>query len=333
VTVGDTGPAPAQQRSRPLRAIFFGTPEIAVPSLDALAALADVRLVITQPDKPAGRGLALAAPPVKTRALALGLRVEQPTKVRTPDFAESLRVVDADVAVVIAYGRILPRAVLDAPKRGCVNLHASLLPRWRGAAPIQWCIVHGDRETGISLMQMDDGMDTGPVLATRALAVGESQTAGELAVRLGALAADVVRDELPRVLRGELAAKPQDAERATMAPVLKKEDGRIAFAKRAREVHDLVRGMSPWPGAFTTSRGGAVIKVHRTGVVAEHGETHAPPGTVVVADARDGVHVACGGGGVVALLEVQAEGKKRVDAQAFANGRGVAVGDVLGGAP
>lgn len=320
------------------RAIFFGTPAIAVPSLEALATIAEVALVITQPDKPVGRHSEPVPPAVKVRARALGLPVEQPTKVRTPDFAERLRALDVDVAVVIAYGRILPRAVLDAPRKGCLNLHASLLPRWRGAAPIQWSIVHGDHETGITLMQMDEGMDTGPMLAKRHVVIGPDETSGDLAERLGRLAAEVVRDAVPAALRGELVATPQHDADSTSAPVLEKADGKIDFVKTARAVHDHVRGMSPWPGAFTHAPSGTQLKVHKTSVVTESGTkpgeplqpSVAPiPGTVLLADPKRGVHVAAGVGGVVALLDVQGAGKKRVDGASFAAGRGVKEGDVL----
>jgi methionyl-tRNA formyltransferase len=318
------------------RAIFFGTPEVAVPALDALVELCDVPLVVTQPDKPRGRGLQVVPTPVKARALGHGLTVVQPTKVRTPEFAASLRALDADVGVVIAYGRILTRAVLDAPRLGCVNLHASLLPRWRGAAPVQWAIVSGDAETGVCLMQMDEGLDTGPVLARRVTPIDPDETAGALLERIGRLAADVLRVELPRLLAGQLTPVPQDDARATHARVLEKSDGRVDFARPARAVHDHVRGMTPWPGAFTTLPDGATLKLHATRVVADAtpaGPGGAPPapGTVLVADARGGLAVACAPG-VVALEQVQAEGKKRVSGRDFAAGRGVAPGAVLGAA-
>jgi methionyl-tRNA formyltransferase len=192
-----------------VRAVFFGTPAIAVPALEALCERAEVVAVVCQPDRPAGRGLSLAAPEVKVAAERLGLPVHQPTKIKNDEFLGWLRGLEADVALVIAYGRILPPAVLAAPRRGCVNLHASLLPRFRGAAPIQWAIVRGESETGISLMQMDEGCDTGPVFLRRAIAIGENETAGELAPRLAALAAEVVRDHL-----GHPGADPRQGRRS-----------------------------------------------------------------------------------------------------------------------
>jgi methionyl-tRNA formyltransferase len=300
------------------RALFFGTPAFAVPSLDALCDVADVVRVFTQPDRPQGRGQRVAAPPVKERALSRGLTVEQPAKVRTPDFAASLRALEADVALVVAYGRILPRAVLDAPRRGCLNVHASLLPRWRGAAPVAWAVAHGDRETGVCLMQMDEGMDTGPVLACARTAIDPDETAGDLSERLSRLGGEVVRVELARFLAGELPAVPQATEGVTMAPLLEKEHGRIDFARPARAVHDHVRGMSPWPGAFATLAGER-IKVHRTRVVDEHGP-HGAPGTVL-----PGLHVACGEGRI-AIESVQRDGGKRLAADAFRAGQRLAEG-------
>jgi len=315
--------------SRP-RAIFFGTPDFAVPCLDALATVADVVLVVTQPDRPRGRGLELAPPPVKVRAEALGVSVVQPLKVRTPEFAASLRALDADIAVVVAYGRILPRAVLEAPRLGCVNVHASLLPRWRGAAPIQWAVARGDAETGVCLMQMDEGLDTGPVLARRATPIGPDETAGELAPRLAALGAELLREELPHHLAGALVPAPQDDAHHTLAPILEKAHGAIDWSASAQAVHDLVRGMSPWPGAFTRTPAGLTLKVHATRVAApvrEH--VGAAPGTVLSADRAGGLVVACGSG-ALALVEVQPEGKRRMSAVDYLAGRPLACGDVLG---
>lgn len=299
-----------------MRAIFFGTPQLAVPSLEAVHELADVVRVISQPDRPAGRGMKLRPPPVKARALELGLPVEQPKKVRTDDFAASLRELEADVAVVVAYGRILPRAVLDAPRRGCVNVHASLLPRWRGAGPIQWAIVHGDEETGVCLMQMDEGMDTGPVIACERTPIERDETAAELGARLAAMGAGLLTAKLPAWVAGELEATPQDDSGATLAPLLQKADGRLDWRKSAREVHDRVRGLYPWPGAFTEVDG-AVVKIHRTEVRSEAG-SGTEPGEVL-AVGPDGIEIACGRG-TVAILELQLEGKRRSSARDFLAG-------------
>lgn len=308
-----------------MRALFFGTPAIAVPALDALHAMADVVGVVCQPDRPAGRGMTVAHVPVKARALELGLSVEQPVKVRTPEFAEWVRSRDADVALVIAYGRILPPAVLSAPRKGCLNLHASILPKYRGAAPITWSIVRGESETGISLMQMDEGMDTGPVFSIHKLPIGAETTAGELTQELGQLAAEVVRGDLARALTGELTATPQDHAAATTAPILDKADGRIDWRKSAREVHDHVRGMNPWPGAFTVANG-KTLKVLEARIAASANPSE--PGSVIAAG-KDGVDVACGEG-VLRVLRGQLEGRKALPAAELASGRAVTVAMKLG---
>lgn len=310
-----------------MRALFFGTPAIAVPSLEALASIADVVGVVCQPDRPAGRGLALKAPPVKVKALELGLPVVQPEKVRTPEFAAWVADARADVALVIAYGRILPKAVLEAPRRGCMNLHASILPRYRGAAPITWAIVGGEAETGISLMQMDEGMDTGPVYAVHRAPIGPDTTADELAIDLGALAARVVREDLRRAVDGALALTPQDHEAATHAALLKKEDGRIRWERSARQIHDHIRGMTSWPGAFTTIDGKA-LKVLAARVESEADQAGAPPGTVVMAG-RGVVIVACGAG-AIQIMRAQAEGRKPLAAADLVAGRTLQTGMVLG---
>jgi methionyl-tRNA formyltransferase len=323
-----TTPASEEAPSRKaFRAVFFGTPEFAVPCLDALVEIADVAAVVCQPDKPKGRGLELAAPPVKERALELGLHVVQPTKLKTGEFAAWLREQKADVALVVAYGRILPKDVLEAPRLGCVNVHASLLPKYRGAAPITWAVVRGEPETGITLMKMDEGMDTGDMLEQFKTEIVADETAGDLAERLSALGALAVRKGLPKYVAGGYTPIPQDHSKATLAPMLKKEDGRIDFAKPARAVHDHVRGMSPWPGAFTTARG-KLLKVHATRVTDLPGDKKVAPGTVAFAD-KSRVIVACAER-AVELLRVQLEGKKAISGSDWIAGRGAAEGDVLG---
>jgi methionyl-tRNA formyltransferase len=299
-----------------------------VPALKALREVASVVAVVCQPDRPAGRGLEMRPPPVKRAAIELGLPVHQPAKIKTPDFAAWLRSLDLDVALVLAYGRILPQAVLDAPRCGCMNLHASILPAYRGAAPINWAIVRGETETGVCLMQMDAGMDTGPVLACHRIRIGEEETAGELADRMGQLAAEVVRRDLERAVRGELAPTPQDHARASYAPMLKKQDGVVPWGRSARQVHDHIRGMTPWPGAFSWLRG-KMLKIHKARVHSD--ETPAAPGTVVMCD-RAMVVVGCGAG-TVALEVVQMEGRRAINAGEMVSGRGIAVGDVLTGVP
>jgi methionyl-tRNA formyltransferase len=321
--------APAPGRPR---AVFFGTPAIAVPSLVALTEIADVVAVVCQPDKPAGRGLELKPPPVKEKALELGLSVHQPTKVRVPEFAAWLASLEADFALVIAYGRILPLGVLGAPKKGCLNLHASILPKWRGAAPITWALAAGDTKTGVSLMHMDEGMDTGPVFAVREIEIGPDTNAAELADRLAACAAEVTRLDVLRAVGGELVARPQEHAAATMARILEKKDGLVDFSRSAKAVHDHVRAMTPWPGAFAyvaTPAGPKLIKLLETRLA--EGAADAAPGTVVVAK-KDRLEIACGDGRV-ALLRGQLEGKKPLAAADLVAGRALALGALLGAEP
>jgi methionyl-tRNA formyltransferase len=312
-----------------LRALFFGTPAFAVPCLDALAEIAEIVGVVCQPDKPAGRGMELAAPPVKTRALALGAPVVQPAGrmgLRTGEFGAWVRAQNADVALVVAYGRILPKDVLEGPRLGCVNVHASLLPKFRGAAPITWAVVHGERESGVTLMLLDEGMDTGAMLAKYVTPIDPDETAGQLGERLAQIGAQAVRDGLPKFARGELTPEKQNDAEASLAPMLKKEDGRVDWTKRARAVHDHVRGMSPWPGA-TTTLAGKLVKLHKT-QVAGVARAGAKPGEVIVAD-KAHLIVACGEG-AVELSNVQLEGKKAVRGVEWVMGRGVKEADVLG---
>lgn len=308
-----------------MRAAFFGSPAFAVPCLDALAEIAEVVRVYTQPDRPAGRGMKLTPPAVKVRALELGIPVSQPTKVRTPEFAEELRALDLDVILVVAYGRILPKAVLEAPRCGCVNVHASLLPRHRGAAPIQWAIAMGDRETGVCLMKMDEGLDTGPVFARRTLAIRDDHDAHSLAEELSKLGAELVRTELPRVVRGELEAVPQPEEGATYARLLEKSDAILDFRRSARALYDHARGMRPWPGAETTLDGER-LKILRC--VALDESTDETPGEIVRASA-EGIDVATGEG-ILRLLEVQLPGKKPITAAQLVSSRNDLVGRTLG---
>ena len=308
-----------------MRALFFGTPQFAVPCLDALGEIAEVVGVVCQPDKPSGRGMQLAPPPVKVRATERGWNVVQPTKLRTGEFGAWVREQRADVALVVAYGRILPKDVLEGPRLGCVNVHASLLPKYRGAAPITWAVVRGETETGITLMQLDEGMDTGPMLEKFRLAIGPDETAGELSERLAVLGAEATRRGLPKYVAGEYAPEKQDDAQATLAPMLKKEDGVVDWSKPARAVHDHARGMSPWPGAHTTLAG-KVVKLHSTRVAAV--AKAARPGEVILADKAHLV-VACGEG-ALELAQVQLEGKKAVRGVDWVMGRGVKEGDVLG---
>lgn len=309
-----------------VRALFFGSPAFAVPSLEALTGVTEVVGVVCQPDKPAGRGLSLTPQAVKVRALELRLPVVQPTKLRTGEFGAWARAQGADVALVVAYGRILPREVLDAPRLGCVNVHASLLPKYRGAAPITWAVVEGEKETGVTLMKLDEGMDTGPTFARVVTPIGPGETASQLGERLAHLGADAVTQWLARYLSGEVTLTAQDDSLATLAPVLHKHDGRVDWNNSAARVHDHVRGMSPWPGASTLARG-RVVKLHASQIV-QGTRAGDRPGLVVVAD-KSHVLVACAQD-YLALTSVQPEGRRAMTGVDWAMGRGVVEGDVLG---
>jgi methionyl-tRNA formyltransferase len=310
-----------------LRVVFMGSPAFAVPCLEALLSTEDVVAVVTQPDKPAGRGLELVAPAVKTRAIAAGVRVLQPQSVRKPPaasiFGDELKALAPDIAIVVAYGKILPAEILAAPRLGCLNVHASLLPKFRGAAPIQWAVIKGERETGVTLMQMDAGMDTGDMLLKRTLPIDEKITAGELHAALAPLGAATLLDGVGRLKAGTLAREKQDDAQATMAPMLTKETGRVDFSAGARAVRDLVRGCDPWPTAFTTL-GDAMLKLYGARVVSGGGA----PGVVMGAD-RDGLIVGCGQD-AVAFAELQLPGKRRMTAQALLAGRPIPTGTRLG---
>ncbi|PYN81400.1 MAG: methionyl-tRNA formyltransferase [Candidatus Rokuibacteriota bacterium] len=257
------------------KVLFYGTPEFALPTLEAVLRHHEVVAVVTQPDRPAHRGRRLTPPPVKTRALAAGLEVIQPARVRDPEWAPRFRALGTDVAVVVAFGQILPKAVLDAPRRGSINVHGSLLPRYRGAAPIQWAIMRGETVTGITTFQMDEGMDTGPILLRASLNIGPAETAGELATRLASLGADVLVETLARL--DALTPEPQRHEDATLAPRLKRSDGHLDWHRAARELVNIVRGCNPWPGAITLSRAGALTIWRAT--ASGTGPTD-PPGTL-----------------------------------------------------
>lgn len=308
--------------SRP-RLVFMGTPQFAVASLEACVALGDVVAVVTQPDKPRGRGQEVSFSPVKERAVALGLNVLQPPKVRGTDFDQTLKALNADLAVVTAYGKILPKAVLEAPRLGCVNVHASLLPRWRGAAPIQWAIAAGDEKTGVCLMQMDEGMDTGAVIARAELPILSSDTSATLHDKLSALGGEVLRRELPEYLAGRRTPVPQPVEGVQLARMIDKEDGRLDFKRPAVELERRLRAFTPWPGAFFTL-GGQTVKVQQVSVASGRGE----PGVVLRADST-GIEVACSEGSLV-LETLQPEGKKPMPAKEFLNGRKVMANSILG---
>ncbi len=270
--------------------------------------------------------MVLAPPPVKIRAEALGIPVVQPTKLRTGEFGVWVREQSVDVALVVAYGRILPRDVLDGPRLGCVNVHASLLPKYRGAAPITWAVVSGESETGITLMLLDEGMDTGKMLDKFVIKIDDTETSGSLSSKLAELGALATKVGVPKYISGGYAPVAQDDAAASLAPMLKKEDGRIDWSKSAQAVHDHVRGMSPWPGAFTHAQG-KPVKIHQTSVVRGI-EPQAKSGEVLFAD-KSRLIIATGSG-AVEVLSIQLEGKKAVRGVDWVMGRGIAIGDVLG---
>ena len=301
-----------------MRVVFLGSGAFAVPSLAALLdAGHEVAALVTQPDREKGRGRALAATPAKVLAERRGVPVLQPRRIKEPAAIEELRTLRPDVQVVVAYGQILPRAVIDIPRLGTVNVHSSLLPRYRGAAPIQWAVVEGERETGVTTMLIDEGLDTGPTLLARATPIGPEETAPELEARLGPLGAQLLLETLDGLERGTLAPRPQDHARATLAPILRKEDARIDWARPAEEIARRVRGLLPWPGTVTTIAGGE-LKVLRARVEPGTG-TDAPPGTVLAVD-REGLLVAAGAGTRLRLLDVQPESRRPMAAAAFAAG-------------
>lgn len=309
------------------RIVFMGTPEFAVSSLEACLDVGEVVAVVTQPDKPRGRGQEVSVSPVKALAQRRGVPVLQPAKIRGTTFHEEIRALRPDVGVVTAYGKILPQELLDAPAQGCVNVHASLLPRFRGAAPIQWAIAAGDPETGVCLMKMDAGLDTGPVIDCRRHPIGPEDTSASLHAALSALGAQLIRESLPRYLRGELSPVPQPSEGVVLAPLIKKEDGRLDFSRPAAELERRVRAFFPWPGSHTQVLGKA-LKVTRVKV----GQGRGAPGELLEAGAG-GMEVACGEGSLV-LLEVQPEGKRPMSAREFLAGHPLRKGSrPFGGEP
>lgn len=316
-----------------MKVVFMGSPDFAVPALQALIDHHEVALVVTQPDKRAGRGKRMAAPPVKEVAVAAGIPVVQPKNARKPEFAAMLRETGAEIGVVVAYGKILRQRVLDAFPRGCVNIHGSLLPRYRGAAPIQWAVIRGERETGVTIMRLDRGMDTGPMLLTRTMTIEPDDTAGSLFQRLAPIGAEALLDALDGLAAGTLSAVAQDHDAATHAPMLKKSDGLVDWTKPARDVANLIRGVDPWPGA-ETRLGDQRLKLYGARV-AELGDVAGPgasaeapkPGQVLSVD-RSGMLVACGSGACL-INALQAPGRRRLLARAFISGRPIPAGTVL----
>ncbi|HEX6903610.1 MAG TPA: methionyl-tRNA formyltransferase [Thermoanaerobaculia bacterium] len=306
------------------RILFFGTPDFAVPTLAALVAAGRVPLrVVTQPSRPVGRGHKLQDPPVAAWARERGLEVVQPERVKAPEFLASVKALAPDVAVVVAFGQIFPKALLDIPRLGCVNLHASLLPRWRGASPIQAALAAGDRRTGVATMLMDVGMDTGPVLLESETEIGPEETADGLSRRLAEIGGGLMVRTLDLLERGELAPRPQSGEGVTYAPRLNRESGRVDWSLTAREIHDRLRAYTPWPG-LTAELRGEPVKIVAAVVDGSAGD--AVPGTLL--GLRDGrLAVACGGGSALGIAELQRPGKRALRAADFVNGERLRAGE------
>jgi methionyl-tRNA formyltransferase len=310
-----------------VKLIFMGTPDFSVPSLERLVLDGhEIAAVFTQPDKPAGRGKHLHVPPVKVLALEHRIPVHQPAKIKTNDDVRAIfQTLSPDACIVAAYGKILPGWMLAIPRFGCINVHASLLPKYRGAAPINWAIANGENETGVTIMAMDIGMDTGSMLAKRSIAIGEKETAPELSARLAILGADLLSETLPRVERGEIEPLIQDNNEATYAPMLKREDGRIDWQMSASEIGNRVRAFQPWPGTYADSRDGKLIIWRASEATELKSETN-ESGTILSAD-QSGVAVACGANSVLRIEEIQVEGKRRMQARDFINGARLKAGD------
>lgn len=322
-----------------MRIVFMGTPDFAVPVLEAVAAAGhSVVGVVTQPDKPKGRGGAVQMTPVKEKALEMGLTVYQPVKVRGPEFAEVLRGLSADVFVVAAFGQILPKEVLEIPRLGCVNVHSSLLPKYRGAAPIQWAVIDGEKETGVTTMMMDEGLDTGDMLEQAVIPIEADETGGSLHDKLSALGARLIVSTLDKLENGTAVRTPQTDEGTCYAKMLKKTMGDIDWTMDAEAIERLIRGLSPWPGTYT-GWNGKTLKIWRARVVSEEdvavcgkeqagaGGSGAVCGQVILAD-KSRLYVKCGKG-ALSLTELQPEGRKRMAADAFLRGYPVETGTVF----
>lgn len=312
--------------SQALNLVFCGTPAFAVPTLERLAASAfAVRLVATQPDRPRGRGLELQASPVKQKALELGLPVTQPDKIKNnEEFRDRLAQIHPDAIIVVGYGRIIPQWMIDLPPLGNINLHASLLPKYRGAAPIQWAIASGENLTGVTTMRIDAGLDTGDILLQKAATIAPDDTAVSLAAALAGIGADLMMETLRGLENGTVERHPQDHSQASLAPILKKEDGRIDFHLTAPEISNRWRGFQPWPGAYTTFRG-KILELLSLAVVGQHS---LPEGELLVEN--DLLIAGCHGGAGLALLEVRPEGKKAMRGRDFIHGYRPRPGEKLG---
>jgi methionyl-tRNA formyltransferase len=302
----------------PLRLVFCGTPHFAVPTLQHLLSRSDfdIAAVITQPDRPRGRGQRISASPVKETALAAGIPVHQPEKIRTSEAQTLLQTLAPDVIVIIAYGQIIPARLLSIPKLGWINLHASLLPKYRGAAPINWAIANGETQTGLTTMRIDAGMDTGDILLQEKLEIAPNETAPGLTKKMSEAGPPLVAKTLRGISSGNLSPQPQNHEEATYAPLLKKEDGRIDWNRPAQEIYNRMRGFDPWPGAYTSFRGQTCHLWAEP--FSSRTLTSSPPGTILQEGSQ--ILIACGHATLLRLLSVKVQGRKQVSAVEFANG-------------
>ncbi|MFZ5943832.1 MAG: methionyl-tRNA formyltransferase [Bacillota bacterium] len=313
-----------------MRLVFMGTPEFAVQSLDKLhQAGHEILGVITQPDRPKGRGQKLTPSPVKVRALELNLEVYQPLKIKEPDFIGILKELNPEVIIVVAYGQILSKAILDMPVWGCINVHASLLPKYRGAAPIHWAVINGESETGITTMKMDEGLDTGDILLKARIEIGPDTTTGELHDCLAELGGKVLIETLDLLEKGEISPQPQDNQWATYAPLLTKSHEEIKWKEDSIKIHNLVRGMNPWPGAYTCL-GENRIKIRETRISQDPGKKiKGLPGEIL--EFLDAGFLVQTGGSSLLVTKVQPAGKNIITANDFVNGYGIIKGQTLGG--
>jgi methionyl-tRNA formyltransferase len=298
-----------------MRVVFLGTPEFAVPSLHGLVRSGhDVAAVFTQPDRPRGRSRQIAESPVKRVARAAALPIHQPERIRRPESVELLTSLAPEVMVLVGYGQIIPQTIIDLPRYGILNVHASLLPKYRGAAPIQWAIANGENETGVTIMQIDAGLDTGEMLLKASIPIHEDETAPELSARLAPLGADLLIQALQEIAAGTIRREKQNEAEATYAPVLKKEDGLINWWRPAQQIYNRLQGFTPWPGSYTTFHGQQLILLSARVAKA----SHAFPGTLHIDKRR--LFAGCGENSSLELLELQIGGKKRMSAEAFLNG-------------
>lgn len=309
-----------------MRILFMGTPDIAVGCLQKIIdEKHDIIGVVTQPDKPVGRGKKMGMPPVKELALKYDLPVYQPIKARDEEFVKILKDLNPDLIVVVAFGQILPKSILDIPKFGCVNVHVSLLPKYRGAAPINWVIINGEDKTGVTTMYMDEGLDTGDMILTSEFELNDEITAGELHDIMKEEGAKVLKETIDLIEKGEAPRIPQNHDEFTYAPMMNKTLGQIDFSKSAKEIHNLVRGVNPWPSAYTTYKG-QTMKIWKTKVLSESSDK--APGTILKVD-KEGIRVSTKDN-VILISEIQMPGKKRVLVEEYIKGNSIETNEILG---